>query len=27
QLGLVDSGLTTAMWQAPGLMRDTRPSP
>ncbi|MEP9287568.1 autoinducer-2 kinase, partial (plasmid) [Enterobacter hormaechei] len=27
QLGLVDSGLTTSMWQAPGLMRDTRPSP
>ena len=26
QLGLVDSGLTTSMWQAPGLVR-TSPSP
>ena len=25
QLGLVDSGLTTSMWQAPGLVR--APSP
>ncbi|MGS6259759.1 FGGY-family carbohydrate kinase, partial [Enterobacter hormaechei] len=30
QLGLVDSGLTTSMWQAPGLVRASpspRPSP
>ncbi|MOA44605.1 Autoinducer 2 kinase LsrK [compost metagenome] len=30
QLGLVDSGLTTSMWQAPGLVRSVpspRPSP
>ncbi|MGS6247300.1 hypothetical protein ACVGWS_14475, partial [Enterobacter hormaechei] len=26
QLGLVDSGLTTSMWQAPGLVRAS-PSP
>ncbi|MGS6200828.1 hypothetical protein, partial [Enterobacter hormaechei] len=29
-LGLVDSGLTTSMWQAPGLVRASpspRPSP
>jgi autoinducer 2 (AI-2) kinase len=25
QLGLVDSGLTTSMWQAPGLMRSPSP--
>ena len=25
QLGLVDSGLTTSMWQAPGLVRATAP--
>jgi autoinducer 2 (AI-2) kinase len=24
QLGLVDSGLTTSMWQAPGLVRTER---
>ncbi|MGS6175240.1 hypothetical protein ACVGWN_26190, partial [Enterobacter hormaechei] len=30
QLGLVDSGLTTSMWEAPGLVRASptpRPSP
>lgn len=27
QLGLVDSGLTTSMWQAPGLVRSPSPRP
>ncbi|MCO0810630.1 hypothetical protein NF328_01125, partial [Enterobacter hormaechei] len=27
QLGLVDSGLTTSMWQAPGLARSPSPRP
>ena len=27
QLGLVDSGLTTSMWQAPGLARRERVAP